>query len=195
MSHGGGAVAKLWARVASSPRAKPAALLVRKARLAMAWGRWSRQLVFIVTSIGHPAARALVGDRPRQRLDEVLELAGRPALEGLAPRLVGGDHRVAVVPVQARLGVEPERPARLRGDLREDIGARIAAVGPRVAEDDDGRARVQVVLDELAELGPHAAVVGVARDVRHAGVAADRLADGLEVALALEDVGHLADAL
>src|SRR3954454_21503819 len=154
MSHGGGAVAKLWARVTSSPRAKPAALLVRKARLAMAWGRWSRQLVFIVTSIGHPAARALVGDRPGQRLDEVLELAGRPALEGLAPRLVGGDHRVAVVPVQARLGGQPERAARPLGDGGEDVGARVAPVGARVAEHDPRRPRVQIVLDDLAELAP-----------------------------------------
>src|SRR3954471_24928474 len=194
-SHGGGAVAKRWTSVTSSPRANPAALLVRKARLAMAWGRWSRQLVFIVTSIGHPAARALVGDRPRQRLDEVLELAGRPALEGLAPRLVGGDHRVAVVPVQARLGVEPERAARLLGDQSEQVRARVPAVGARVAEHDHGGTRVQVVLDELLELAPHAPVVGVARDVRDAGVAADGLADRLEVALLLEDVGDLGDAL
>src|SRR3954466_16175608 len=169
MSHGGGAVAKLWARVASSPRAKPAALLVRKARLAMAWGRWSRQLVFIVTSIGHPAARALVGDRPRQRLDEVLELAGRPALEGLAPRLVGGDHRIAVVPVQPRLGVEPERPPGLLGDRGEDVGARGAPVRARVAEHDHGRARMKIVLDEPPELLPDAPVVGVPADVGDAG--------------------------
>src|SRR4051812_42221548 len=195
MSHGGGAVAKLWATVASSPRANPAALLVRKARLAMAWGRWSRQFVFIVTSIGRPPARPLVGDRPRKRLDELLELPRRPALEGLAPRLVGGDHRIAVVPVQARLGIEPERAAGLLGDQSEQVRARIAAVGARVAEHDHGGAGVQVVLDELLELAPHAAVVGVARDVGDAGVAADRLADRLEVALLLEDVGDLGDAL
>src|SRR3954471_18409617 len=106
-SHGGGAVAKRWTSVTSSPRANPAALLVRNARLAMAWGRWSRQLVFIATSIGWVAARALVRHGPRQRFDEVLELRRRPAFERLAPRLVGGDDRVAVVPVQARLGVQP----------------------------------------------------------------------------------------
>src|SRR6185295_16463382 len=46
-------------------------------------------------------------DRPCQRLDEVLELRGRPALERLAVALVGGDHGVAVVPVEPRLGIEP----------------------------------------------------------------------------------------
>ena len=87
-------------------------------------------------------------NRARQRLDEVLELLGGPALEGLAVLLVGGDHRVAVVPVQPRLGVQPERAPGLGGDLGEDVGARVAAVRARVAEDDDRRARVQVVLDE-----------------------------------------------
>ena len=47
----------------------------------------------------------------------------------------------------------------------------------------------------VAELRPHAPVVGVAADVRHAGVAGDRLRDGAEVALAIEDVGDLRDAL
>src|SRR5436190_3176424 len=169
-SHGGGAAANRWTSVTSTPRANPAAVLMRKARLAMAWGRWSCQLVFIVTSIGSPAAGALVGDRARQRLDELLELAGRPALEGLAPGLVGGGHRVAVIPVQARLGVEPERPPRLLGDRGEDVGARVAPVGSRVAQHDDGRPGVQVVLDERPELAPHAPVVGVAGDVGHARV-------------------------
>ena len=83
---------------------------------------------------------------------------------------------VAVVPVQPRLGVEPERAPGLRGDLGEDVGARVAPVGARVTEHDDRRARVQVVLDQLAELGPDAPVVGVAADVGDAGVPRDRLA-------------------
>src|SRR3954447_23025569 len=62
-------------------------------------------------------------DRPRQRLDEVLELARRPALERLAVALVGGDDRVAVVPVQPRLGVEPERAPGAGRDAGEDVGA------------------------------------------------------------------------
>ena len=65
------------------------------------------------------AGLALGGDDgPRQRAHEVLELRGRPALERRAVLLVGGDHRVAVVPVQARLGVQPERAPGARGDLR-----------------------------------------------------------------------------
>src|SRR3954453_2791787 len=92
------------------------------------------------------------GSRPRcslrpqragERLHEVLELLGGPALERLAVLLVGADHGVAVVPVQARLGVEPEGAAGLRRDLPEDVGARVAAVGARVAEDDDRRAGVE----------------------------------------------------
>src|SRR3954452_20142109 len=133
--------------------------------------------------------------RARQRLDEVLELLGRPALVGLAVLLVGRDHRVAVVPIQPRLGVQPEGAARLGGDLGEDVGAWVAAVGAGVAEHDDRRTRVQVVLDLLAELAPDAAVVGVARDVGHAGVAGDRLADGLEVALLRKDLRDLGDPL
>src|ERR1700734_1959566 len=58
-------------------------------------------------------------DRLRQRLDELFELVGAPAFEGGAVLLVGGDHAVAVVPVQPWLGVEPEGPAGLGGDRRE----------------------------------------------------------------------------
>src|SRR6478752_4614468 len=133
--------------------------------------------------------------RAGQRLDEVLELPGRPALVGVAVRLVGGDHGVAVIPVELRLRVQPERAAGLLGDVGEDVGARVAAVGAGVAEDDHGRARVQVVLDHLQELAPHAAVVGVAAHVGHAGVLGDRVRDRLERALAVEDVGDLGDAL
>src|SRR4051794_7213896 len=71
------------------------------------------------------------GDRARERLDEVLELLGRPALVRLAVLFVRRDHRVAVVPVQARLGVQPERPAGLAGDVGEEVGAGVAAVGAR----------------------------------------------------------------
>ena len=52
--------------------------------------------------------RTLAGER----VHEALELLGGPALEdAVAVGLVGGHHRVAVVPVQARLGVDPERAA------------------------------------------------------------------------------------
>src|SRR3954466_908137 len=83
---------------------------------------------------------------------EVLELARGPALVGVAVLLVGGNDGVAVVPVQPRLGVEPERAARLRGDRAEDLRGGVAAVGARVAEDDHGRSRVELVLDLVAEL-------------------------------------------
>ena len=46
-------------------------------------------------------------------------------------RRVGAHDGVAVVPVQLRLGVEPERAARPRGDGRERVGARIAALAGR----------------------------------------------------------------
>ena len=53
---------------------------------------------------GHPA-----GDD----VDEVLQVPGRPALEGaVAVALVGRHHRVAVVPVELRLGIEPEEAPR-----------------------------------------------------------------------------------
>src|ERR671916_285258 len=71
----------------------------------------------------------------RERLDEVLQLARGPALERLAVVLVRRDDRVAVVPVQARLGVQPEGASGARGHLGEDVGARVAAVGARVTED------------------------------------------------------------
>src|SRR5215217_7796588 len=72
------------------------------------------------------------GVGPRQRLDEVLELARGPALVGLAVLLVGRDDGVAVVPVQPRLRVEPERAPGERDDRGEDVGARVAAVRARV---------------------------------------------------------------
>jgi hypothetical protein len=67
-----------------------------------------------------------------------------PALEdAVAVALVGGHHRVAVVPVEARLGVQPERAAgACSADRGEDLGVRLAAVGARVAEHDHRRARV-----------------------------------------------------
>src|SRR6185437_5445063 len=76
-----------------------------------------------------------------QRLDEILELIGAPALERGAVLGVGGDHRVAVVPVELGLGVQPERAPRLGGDRREHVVARRPAVGAGVAEDDHGGAR------------------------------------------------------
>src|ERR1700751_4840642 len=57
---------------------------------------------------GLVASRYAAGDH----VDEVLQVPGPPALEGaVAVALVGGHNRVAVVPVEARLGVEPEEPA------------------------------------------------------------------------------------
>ena len=88
------------------------------------------------TAARTPAPGLSRRDRPRERLDEVLELARRPALERLAVALVRGDDAVAVVPVQPRLGVEPERAPGARGDCREDVRPRVAPVRARVAEDD-----------------------------------------------------------
>ena len=136
------------------------------------------------------------GDAAGDDVDEVLQVPGGPALEGaVAVALVGGHHRVAVVPVELRLGVEPEEAAGALGDLGEDLGVGLAAVGAGVAEHDHGRARVELVGDLGQELEPDAAVVGVAGDVGDAALAGDPLGDDGEVALVLEDVGHLGDPL
>src|SRR6185503_13878312 len=133
---------------------------------------------------------------PGDDVDEVLEVLGRPAFERLGRvRLVGGHHRVAVVPVEARLRVQPEGPAGALGEAGEGGGVGVAPVRPRVAEDDHGRAGVEVGGDLLEELEPDPAVVGVAGDVGDAAVLADPLADLAEVALALERLGDLADSL
>src|SRR5215210_4715576 len=53
---------------------------------------------------------------------ELLQVLGRPAFEGaVAVALVGRHHRVTVVPVELRLGVEPEQPAGALGDAGEDL--------------------------------------------------------------------------
>ena len=124
-------------------------------------------------------AAALVARRPAgDDVDEVLQVPGRPALEGaVAVALVGGHHRVAVVPVELRLRVEPEQAPGPFGDLGEDLGVGLAAVGAGVAEDDHGRARVELVGDLAEELEPDPAVVGVAGDVGDAALAGDPLGD------------------
>src|SRR5919204_3624075 len=138
----GGWWASTWSRsVATSSEATSAAAVLDvrpSARAAVRLERLRPSPVLVPPLLPRP--------RPGQRLDELLELAGGPALERAAIPLVRGDDRVAVVPVQSRLGVQPERAPRLLGHLREHVGARIAAVGARIAEHDDGGARVQVVL-------------------------------------------------
>ena len=54
---------------------------------------------------------------------------------------------------------------------------------------------MQLVLDQVEELEPHPAVVGVAGDVGHAGISGDGLAGSAEIALALEYLGDLGDPL
>ena len=135
--------------------------------------RPARQPPWVVCSGGDASARRRSRGRVSARTKSS-SWAVRPALECRAVLRVGGDHAVAVVPVQARLGVEPERAPG---------AAAIAAKSPRagppvgagVAEHDHGGARVQVVLDLGQELPPHAPVVGVAGDVGNAGVAGDRV--------------------
>src|SRR5947209_2041320 len=101
-----------------------------------------------VPGLARMLARACRTALPGQDLDELLELIGPPALERGAVTLVGGDHAVAVVPVEPGLGVQPERPPSLGSDGGEQVIARRAAVRACVAADDDGRARVQLVLDQ-----------------------------------------------
>src|SRR5687768_14291352 len=122
---------------------------------------------------GSPSALRL-GAAARDDVHELLQVLGGPALESRgAVLLVSGHDRVAVVPVELRLGVEPERPAGSVGDLGEDLGVRLAAVGARVAEHDHGRARVEVLGDLGIELAPDPAVVRVAGDVCDAALPAD----------------------
>ena len=78
----------------------------------------------------------------------------------------------------------------------EDVGARVAAVRARVAEHDDGRARVQVVLDLRRGTRSRRARSRCSRRCRRRRRRVPIASlTGLEVALALEDVGDLADAL
>src|ERR1700759_76849 len=73
--------------------------------------------------------------RARDDVDEVLQVARRPALEGaVAIAFVGGHHRVAVVPVELRLRVQPEEAPGPLGDAGEDVGVWLAAVGARAAQ-------------------------------------------------------------
>src|SRR5262245_45388019 len=104
-------------------------------------------------------------------VDEVLEVLRGPALEGpVAIGLVGRHHRVAVVPVELRLRIEPEGAAGVLGDPPEGGGVWLTTIGSRVAEHDDGRARSELIGDLLAELEPDPAVVRVAGDVSHAAL-------------------------
>src|SRR5262249_22419271 len=70
--------------------------------------RPTRQPPWCLLAVGVMLARERQS-RPGQGAHEVLELGGRPALERRAVLLVGGDHRIAVVPVQPWLRVQPER--------------------------------------------------------------------------------------
>src|SRR6185436_9562215 len=113
---------------------------------------------------------------PRDHVHELLELLRGPAFEhAVAVGLVGLHHRVAVVPVQTRLGIEPEGAPGAVRDVPENARMRLAAVRARVAQHDHGRAGVEVVPGALEELAPHAAVVRIARDVRDARLAGDPL--------------------
>src|SRR5205085_12304910 len=85
---------------------------------------WSQPVYAQTNSLGGGASAA--GDH----VHELLQVLGGPAFEGaVAVGLVCGHHRVAVVPVQARLGIEPEGPARALGDRAEGAGVGFATVG------------------------------------------------------------------
>src|SRR5437763_795168 len=103
---------------------------------------------------GKPAA-----SRVRERLDEPLKLVCAPALEGRAMLLVAGDHGIAVVPVEARLRVQPEGATRQRSDGSEHVLTGRAPVGARVAEHDHGRAGVKLGFYQRQELTPDPAVI------------------------------------
>src|SRR5437016_14115001 len=136
------------------------------------------------------------GRAARDHVHEALEVAGGPALERRgAVALVGGHHGVAVVPVQARLRIEPKSAPGALADAPEDLGVGLAAVGAGIAEHDPRRARAEVVDDLLEELEPHPSVVGVAGDVGDAAFAADPVRDRAEVALSFEHLRDLRDPL
>src|SRR5207302_9279967 len=94
---------------------------------------------------GTKLARALRDRQLRPARDhvyELLELLGRPALEdSVAVRLVGGHHRIAVIPVQAGLGIEPEHAAGELRDTPEHGRVRLPPVRSPIAEDDYSRPR------------------------------------------------------
>ena len=86
---------------------------------------WAEEHLVTVRPSSAPLARPEV----RQRVHEALELLGRPTLEhAVAVRLVGGHHRVAVVPVELGLRVEPEGSPGVLGDRAEGGGMRLTAI-------------------------------------------------------------------
>src|SRR3954468_22159212 len=92
---------------------------------------------------GRPVCLGRVsGDVP----DEVLEVADVAALEqsvDMEGEVV--DDRVSLVPLPARLGVEPVEPSRTAPDLSGDLRPAPLPVRPGVAEDDDRRAFADLV--------------------------------------------------
>src|SRR5262249_10305456 len=75
-----------WTATAIEPGRKHAA------QASAAAGRARRRMDLRSPAPAPPEPAASVPHRPRERLDEVLELLGRPALVGLAVLLVGRDH-------------------------------------------------------------------------------------------------------
>src|SRR5680860_773263 len=117
-----------------------------------------------VTDAAAEAASVRRGDAAGYDVDEVLQVAGGPALEGaVAVALVGGHYRVAVVPVEPRLGVEPEEAAGPLRHLGEDLGVRLAAVGAGVADvsgyTDYGRVWLEFLTEISDELDPRSTVI------------------------------------
>ncbi len=111
-------------------------------------------------------------------VDEVLQVPGGPALEGaVAVALVGGHHRVAVVPVERGSGLsQKRRPARSATWAKTSAwGSRpLVRASPSTITVERGSRSSEISAEELE---PDAAVVGVAGDVGDAALAGDPLGD------------------
>src|SRR5689334_20006817 len=84
--------------------------------------------------------------------DEGAELADVAAFaDGVAERLVAGDHRVAAVPGGGGLGVQPEHVAGPLGDGLERALTGVVVVGAGVAEDDHGGAPAHLFTPDIPE--------------------------------------------
>src|SRR6266566_4297039 len=153
------------------------------------WIARSALAAFVMTHGSH-ASTCLI-----EVLDEGAELADVAALvDGVAERLVAGDHRVAAVPGGGGLGVQPEHVAGPLGNGLERAFAGIVVVGAGVAEDDHGGAPAYLLAPEIPEGGQRVAVVRPAVQPHAAarGVDVPRRLD--HVGGLLQHVGHLVHA-